>query len=95
MIPNTNFEFKKILVLKLSECVVLILQAFKKFNEGTVFDMVDPLMNEVVDEEILQKMFGLAIQCAAPIRNDRPDMKLAGERLWAIRADYLKSAKKG
>ncbi|XP_044464242.1 calmodulin-binding receptor-like cytoplasmic kinase 3 isoform X2 [Mangifera indica] len=74
---------------------VTVRWAFKKFNEGTVFDMVDPLMNEVVDEEILQKMFGLAIQCAAPIRNDRPDMKLAGERLWAIRADYLKSAKKG
>lgn len=52
-------------------------------------------MNEVVDVEILQKMFGLAIQCAAPIRNDRPDMKSVGEQLWAIRADYLKSVKKG
>ncbi|XP_044471149.1 calmodulin-binding receptor-like cytoplasmic kinase 3 isoform X2 [Mangifera indica] len=69
--------------------------AFRKFNEGALFDMVDPLMNEVVEVEILQKMFGLAIQCAAPIRNDRPDMKSVGEELWAIRADYLKSVKKG
>ncbi len=82
-------------MLKLFHNVFLTVQAFRKFNEGALFDMVDPLMNEVVDVEILQKMFGLAIQCAAPIRNDRPDMKSVGEELWAIRADYLKSVKKG
>ncbi|KAF2310585.1 hypothetical protein GH714_014961 [Hevea brasiliensis] len=66
---------------------------FRKYNEGTVVDMVDPLMEEKVDGEVLMKMFALAIQCAAPIRADRPDMKTAGEQLWAIRADYLKSAR--
>lgn len=58
-------------------------------------DLVDPLMEEVVDAEILTKMFGLAIQCAAPIRNDRPDMKLVGEQLWGIRMDYVRSVKRG
>lgn len=82
-------------MLKHFHNVFLTVQAFRKFNEGALFDMLDPLMNEVVDVEILQKMFGLAIQCAAPIRNDRPDMKSVGEELWAIRADYLKSVKKG
>ncbi|KAJ9688757.1 hypothetical protein PVL29_014420 [Vitis rotundifolia] len=69
--------------------------AFKKYNEGNVVELVDPLMEEVVDTEILNKMFGLAIQCAAPIRSDRPDMKSVGEQLWGIRMDYVKSVKRG
>ncbi|KDP30237.1 hypothetical protein JCGZ_17019 [Jatropha curcas] len=69
--------------------------AFRKYNEGSVVDLVDPLMEERVDGEVLMKIFALAIQCAAPIRADRPDMKTVGEQLWAIRADYLKSAKRG
>ncbi|KAK9213203.1 hypothetical protein WN943_002590 [Citrus x changshan-huyou] len=69
--------------------------AFKRYNEGNLLDMVDPSIKEVISMEILTKMFGLAIQCAAPIRNDRPDMKSVGEQLWAIRADSLKSVKKG
>lgn len=52
-------------------------------------------MEEAIDTEILTKMFGLAIQCAAPIRSDRPDMKLVGEQLWGIRMDYVKSVKRG
>ena len=40
------------------------------------------------------KFFELAIQCAAPIRADRPDRKSVGEQLWTIRADYLRSVKK-
>lgn len=71
------------------------MQAFRKYNEGTMVDTLDPLMEEKVDGEILMKMFALAIQCAAPIRADRPDMKTVGEQLWAIRADYLKSARRG
>ncbi|KAG6724026.1 hypothetical protein I3842_03G237900 [Carya illinoinensis] len=69
--------------------------AFNKYNEGSVVDLVDPLMEEVVDSEVLMKMFSLAFHCAAPIRADRPDMKSVGEQLWAIRADYLKSARRG
>ncbi|XVF88307.1 hypothetical protein PTKIN_Ptkin19aG0039500 [Pterospermum kingtungense] len=65
--------------------------AFKKYNEGHVVELVDHAMEEYVDEEILMKMFALAFHCAAPVRNDRPEMKSVGEKLWAIRADYIKS----
>lgn len=46
-----------------------------------------------MDADIVIKMFELAIQCAAPVRADRPDMKLVGEQLWAIRADYISQKK--
>ncbi|XP_059635171.1 calmodulin-binding receptor-like cytoplasmic kinase 3 [Cornus florida] len=69
--------------------------AFNKYNQGNVMEMVDPLMQEVVDEEVLLKMFGLAIQCAAPTRTDRPDMKSVGEQLWGIRMDYIRSGRRG
>ncbi|CAN1290167.1 Calmodulin-binding receptor-like cytoplasmic kinase 3 [Linum perenne] len=69
--------------------------AFKKYNDSAVVEMVDPLMGEVVDAEILGKMVNLVFKCAAPVRNDRPDMKSVGEELWGIRADYLKSSKRG
>lgn len=69
--------------------------AFKKYDEGNVRMIVDPLMQEVVDEDILMKMFDLAFQCAAPTKSDRPDMKAVGEQLWAIRMDYLRSTRRG
>ncbi|PON59486.1 Mitogen-activated protein kinase kinase kinase [Trema orientale] len=69
--------------------------AFNKYNDRRVTELVDPLMVEVVGADILDKIFGLAIQCAAPIRADRPDMKLVGEQLWAIRADYVRSMRRG
>lgn len=69
--------------------------AFKKYDEGNVVEIVDPLMQEELDMEILVKMFGLAIQCAAPMRSERPDMKSVGEQLWGIRMDYLRSSKRG
>ncbi|PQQ08617.1 calmodulin-binding receptor-like cytoplasmic kinase 3 [Prunus yedoensis var. nudiflora] len=69
--------------------------AFKKLNEGRMLELVDPALEEVVDAEVVVKIFDLAIQCAAPIRADRPDMKSVGEQLWTIRADYLRSVKKG
>ncbi|XP_014508696.1 calmodulin-binding receptor-like cytoplasmic kinase 3 [Vigna radiata var. radiata] len=68
--------------------------AFKKYNEGSVVELVDPLMEEAVNTDVLMKMFDLAFQCAAPIRADRPDMKSVSEQLWAIRAAYLKSARR-
>ena len=52
-------------------------------------------MEEVVSADILNKIFGLAIECAAPIRADRPEMKTVGEQLWAIRADYVRSVRRG
>ncbi|CAI0542720.1 unnamed protein product [Linum tenue] len=69
--------------------------AFKKYNDHAVVEMVDPLMEEVVDAGILRKMATLAIRCAAPVRNERPDMKAVGEELWGIRSDYLKSSRGG
>ncbi|KAL3331883.1 hypothetical protein AABB24_032484 [Solanum stoloniferum] len=67
---------------------------FRKYNEGSVLEMLDPQMKESVNAEILVKMFGLAIQCAAPTRKDRPDMKIVGEQLWAIRMDYLRNGRR-
>ncbi|KAK7292027.1 hypothetical protein RIF29_07652 [Crotalaria pallida] len=69
--------------------------AFRKFNEGSYVELVDPLMEEAVKSDVLMKMFDLAFLCAAPVRADRPDMKSVGEQLWTIRADYLKSATRG
>lgn len=56
--------------------------------------MVDPLMSEVVDTSVLEKMFDLAIQCVAPTGADRPDMNLVVEHLWGIRSDYIRSRTK-
>ncbi|GAB4828235.1 hypothetical protein Ancab_035147 [Ancistrocladus abbreviatus] len=67
---------------------VLLRWASYNFNRGNVVGMLDPQMNEAVDAKILEKLFWLALQCAASVRADRPDMKEAGERLWAIRMDY-------
>lgn len=67
------------------------MQAFKKFSEGKAREIVDPLLEEAVDEEIVGKMLNLAFQCAAPTRSDRPDMKEVGEQLWEIRRGYRKS----
>ncbi|XP_058115642.1 calmodulin-binding receptor-like cytoplasmic kinase 3 isoform X2 [Magnolia sinica] len=74
---------------------VTVRWAFKKYNEGNFGDVMDPSMQEVVDGEILSKMFGLAFQCAAPTRSDRPTMKEVGEQLWGIRIDYLRSVRRG
>ncbi|CAM8914523.1 unnamed protein product [Rhodiola kirilowii] len=72
---------------------VTLIWAFKNYNEGSVVRLVDPRMQETIDARVLYKMFGLAIQCAAPVRSDRPDMKSVGEQLWAIRMDYLRTVK--
>ncbi|XP_024016573.1 calmodulin-binding receptor-like cytoplasmic kinase 3 isoform X2 [Eutrema salsugineum] len=67
--------------------------AFDKYNEGKVFELVDPKIpnaRERVDEKILKKMFSLAFQCAAPTRKERPDMEAVGKQLWAIRSSYLR-----
>ncbi|CAH8262106.1 unnamed protein product [Arabidopsis lyrata] len=64
--------------------------AFDKYNEGRVFELVDPNARERVDEKILRKMFSLAFQCAAPTKKERPDMEAVGKQLWAIRSSYLR-----
>ncbi|VFQ67387.1 unnamed protein product [Cuscuta campestris] len=67
---------------------------FQKFKEGDVTGMLDPSLRERVDREIMVRMFELAIQCAAPTRADRPDMRTIAERLWAIRMDYSKRGRR-
>ncbi|GMI92813.1 calmodulin-binding receptor-like cytoplasmic kinase 3 [Hibiscus trionum] len=74
---------------------VALTWAFRKYDEGHVAELVDGMMEEVVDCEILVKIFFLAFQCAAPTRNDRPEMKSVAEQLWRIRADYLKTSRRG
>lgn len=74
---------------------MIILQAFRKFNEGSVIELLDPLMNEFVSADVLMKMLDLAFQCAAPVRADRPEMKSVVQQLWTVRAEYLKSPKRG
>ncbi|XP_008801917.1 calmodulin-binding receptor-like cytoplasmic kinase 3 isoform X2 [Phoenix dactylifera] len=68
--------------------------AFNKYNEGNVRGILDPLLKEVVDEEVLKRIFGLAFQCAAPTRTDRPAMKEVVEQLWEIRKDYARSRRR-
>ncbi|XP_010928314.1 calmodulin-binding receptor-like cytoplasmic kinase 3 isoform X1 [Elaeis guineensis] len=68
--------------------------AFKKYNEGNLRDILDPLLDEVIDEQVLGKILSLAFQCAAPTRADRPDMKEVGEQLWEIRKEFGKSLRR-
>lgn len=74
---------------------ITIRWAFKQYTDGNLMKMLDPSMKEGVNMEIVSKMFGLAFQCAAPTRKERPNMKQVGEQLWGIRMDYLRSVRKG
>lgn len=71
--------------------LLLLVQAFNKYNQGRIREILDPKLQEVVNEEVLKKIFGLAFQCAAPTRHDRPAMKEVVEQLWEIRKEYGKS----
>ncbi|KAK4777971.1 hypothetical protein SAY87_018158 [Trapa incisa] len=67
---------------------------FDKIEEGKMLDLVDPRMEEAIDQEVLMAFFQLAIQCAAPVWADRPDMKSVGKQLWQIRVEYLSSSRR-
>lgn len=73
---------------------ITIRWTFKKFNEGNTREILDPLLEDHVDDEVLEKLLSLAFQCAAPTRDDRPTMKEVGEQLWEIRKEYGKSIRK-
>ncbi|XP_047308880.1 calmodulin-binding receptor-like cytoplasmic kinase 3 isoform X2 [Impatiens glandulifera] len=75
--------------------IITVRWAFNNCNEGKVMQLVDPLMKETIEEDVLERLFGLAFECAAPTRSDRPDMEVVGERLWGIRMDYLRKGGKG
>ncbi|XP_028753996.1 calmodulin-binding receptor-like cytoplasmic kinase 3 [Neltuma alba] len=68
--------------------------AFRRFDEGNVLALLDPAMKESVNTEVVMKMIELAIQCAAPVRADRPGMKSVVQQLWTIRAEYLKGSRR-
>lgn len=70
-----------------------MLQAFGKFNDGNVKELLDPKLQENVNLEVVRKMFSLAFHCAAPTRANRPLMKEVGEQLWEIRKDFGNSLK--
>lgn len=55
---------------------------------------MDPLLEDPVDDEVLERLLNLAFQCAAPTREDRPTMKEVGEQLWEIRKEYGKSVRR-
>ncbi|KAL0413899.1 UNVERIFIED_CONTAM: Calmodulin-binding receptor-like cytoplasmic kinase [Sesamum radiatum] len=74
---------------------VTIKWVFRKHGERRHAEAVDPMMKESINQEILVKMFDLALQCAAPIPADRPDMKAVVEQLRCIRMDYLRSDSTG
>ncbi|CAM0950684.1 unnamed protein product [Alopecurus aequalis] len=73
---------------------ITIRWTFKKFNEGNMREILDPLLEDRVDEEVLERLLSLAFQCAAPTREDRPTMKEVGEQLWEIRKEYGKSVRR-
>lgn len=63
--------------------------AFKKHVDGNMMEILDPLLEEELDEEIVDKMFSLAFQCAAPTRHERPSMNDVVGKLWEIRKLYM------
>ncbi|XP_078170921.1 calmodulin-binding receptor-like cytoplasmic kinase 3 isoform X2 [Carex rostrata] len=68
--------------------------AFKKFNEGNLPEILDPLLEERVDNELISRLLNVSFQCAAPTRDDRPTMKEVSEKLWEIRKQYGKSLRR-
>lgn len=70
---------------------ITIRWAFRKYDEGKVGDIIDPLLREAVDMRVVKEMLGLAFECAAPTRADRPNMKEVGEKLWEIRKAYIRT----
>ncbi|MQM07834.1 hypothetical protein Taro_040681 [Colocasia esculenta] len=69
--------------------------AFKKYNEGNLRDVMDPSLEEVVDETVLRQLFRLAFRCTASTRADRPAMKEVSEQLWEIRKEYGRTLRRG
>ncbi|ONK70360.1 uncharacterized protein A4U43_C05F32920 [Asparagus officinalis] len=65
--------------------------AFKNYNEANVMAILDPLLKDAVDGRVVMRVLGLAFDCAAPTRADRPAMKEVVEQLWEIRKYYGRS----
>ncbi|CAN6449867.1 unnamed protein product [Victoria cruziana] len=63
--------------------------AFQLFNERRWLEILDPSL-EAPGSDTVHDLFGLAFQCAAPVRSDRPTMEQAQKSLWSIRREYQK-----
>ncbi|ERN14338.1 hypothetical protein AMTR_s00033p00206070 [Amborella trichopoda] len=68
---------------------------FKMHSDGRMRDILDPLLEETPEDHILERIFDLAFQCAAPSRSERPTMREAVQQLWGIRRDYYSILRTG
>ncbi|XP_073220028.1 calmodulin-binding receptor-like cytoplasmic kinase 2 isoform X1 [Cicer arietinum] len=63
--------------------------AMKRFIDGNAISALDPRLDQTYANNLaLEKILELALQCLAPHRQSRPNMKRCAEILWAIRKDY-------
>lgn len=68
---------------------LLQVQAMKRFIEGNASSVLDPRLDQTAANTLaLEKILELALQCLAPRRQSRPNMKRCAEILWTIRKDY-------
>ena len=68
---------------------MLQVQAMKRFIDGNAISALDPRLDQTSANNLaLEKILELALQCLAPHRQNRPNMKRCAEILWAIRKDY-------
>lgn len=68
------------------------MQAMKKFSEGDATLTLDiRLERSAANIWATEQILGLALQCLAAHRHDRPAMKKCAETLWSIRKDYKES----
>ncbi|XP_061341285.1 calmodulin-binding receptor-like cytoplasmic kinase 2 [Gastrolobium bilobum] len=67
--------------------------AMKRFIDGDAISVLDPRLDQTAANSLaLEKILELALQCLAPRRQNRPNMKRCAEILWAIRKDYRELA---
>ncbi|KAI3923204.1 hypothetical protein MKW92_048486 [Papaver armeniacum] len=64
---------------------ITIKWAYRNFHEGKLEDMIDPDMPKFRHIQLLSEMFSLALECASPMGQSRPNMKEVWERLSEIR----------
>lgn len=63
--------------------------AMKRFIDGNAISVLDTRLDQTSANNLaLEKILELALQCLAPHRQNRPNMKRCAEILWAIRKDY-------
>ncbi|KAI3921333.1 hypothetical protein MKW92_026635 [Papaver armeniacum] len=64
---------------------ITIKWAYRNFHEGKLEDMIDPDMPKFRHIQLLSEMFSLALECASPMGQSRPNMKEVWGRLSEIR----------